>query len=194
MTAPKPTPPESTPAVQPSSTPSCADKLPPGTFRLTRRDLVRATGAGLSSGLLHEIAAAAGPAAAAPKTYPALKITAVDALKPDVPLPFSYPDETSPAVLVRLRLAAAGGVGPGNAIVAFSQLCTHKGCPVHYRPERKLLICPCHWSTFDPAKAGQMVIGQASQPLPQIQLRITDNLVFAVGVEGLIFGRHTNML
>ena len=187
MTAPKPTTPKSTPHTE------CA--LPPGTFRLTRRDLVRATGAGLSGGLLHELASAAPPAPGATpaKGYPVTKVAELDALKPDVPVPFTYPDETSPAVLVRLRSAAAGGVGPGNAIVAFSQLCTHKGCPVQYRAERKLLICPCHWSTFDPAKSGQMVIGQASQPLAQIQLRITDNAVFAVGVDGLIFGRHTNM-
>ncbi len=165
--------------------------LPPGTFRLTRRDLVKATGLGLSSGLVPELAAAATEV---PKNFPTTKIADLGALQVDVPLAFNYPDETSPAVLLRLRGPAAGGVGPGNAIVAFSQLCTHKGCPVTYRPERKLIICPCHWSTFDPTKGGQLVIGQASQSLPQIQLRITDNAIFAVGVDGLIFGRHTNVL
>lgn len=169
--------------------PACT--LPPGTFRLTRRDLVKATGLGLSSSLVPELAAAATEA---PKSFPSTKIADLGALQVDVPLAFTYPDETSPAVLLRLRGPAAGGVGPGNAIVAFSQLCTHKGCPVTYRPERKLIICPCHWSTFDPAKGGQLVIGQASQSLPQIQLRITDNAIFAVGVDGLIFGRHTNVL
>ena len=63
-----------------------------------------------------------------------------------------------------------------------------------YRPERKLLICPCHWSSFDPAKAGQMVIGQASQALPQIALRLQGNTVQAIGIEGLVYGRHTNVL
>lgn len=165
--------------------------LPPGTFRLTRRDLVKATGLGLSGSLVADLAMAATDTAQA---FPVSKIAELDALKVDVPLPFSYPDDSSPAVLLRLRGAAAGGMGPGNAIVAFSQLCTHKGCPVTYRPERKLIICPCHWSTFDPSKGGQMVIGQASQSLPQIRLRITDNAIFAVGVDGLIFGRHTNVL
>src|SRR5690606_33822117 len=115
-----------------------------------------------------------------------VRVTDLDALQVDVPVSFTYPDDTSPAVLVRLAQAAAGGVGPGNSIVAYSQLCTHKGCPVSYRAERKLLICPCHWSSFDPAKAGQMVIGQASQPLPQIRLLVRDNAVFAAGVDGLI--------
>jgi arsenite oxidase small subunit len=168
-----------------------ASTLPPGTFRLTRRDLVKATGLGLSGGLVPDLAAAATDTA---KPVPVSRIADLDALKVDVPLLFNYPDESSPAVLLRLRSAAAGGVGPGNTIVAFSQLCTHKGCPVTYRPERKLIICPCHWSTFDPSKGGQLVIGQASQSLPQIQLRITDNAIFAIGVDGLIFGRHTNVL
>lgn len=166
--------------------------LPPGTFRLTRRDWVKSTGAGVSGAVLAGIASAATPAAGA--AYPVLRIAELSALKPDEPVAFSYPDASSPAVLLRLRGPATGGVGPGQTVVAYSQLCTHKGCPVSYKPERKLLICPCHWSTFDPAKSGQMVIGQASQPLPQIKLRIEGNSVFAVGVDGLIFGRHTNML
>jgi len=168
-------------------------ELPPGTFRLTRRDLVKATGAGVSSCLVPALSSAATPAEGA-KDYPVARVVEVGALKIDEPVPFSYPDGTSPAMVVRLRQAAAGGVGPGNSIVAFSQLCTHKGCPVVYRPDRKLLICPCHWSSFDPFKAGQMVIGQASHSLPQIRLRITDNTVYAFGVNGLIFGRHTNVL
>jgi arsenite oxidase small subunit len=121
-------------------------------------------------------------------------VAAIASIKVDAPLAFTYPDESSPAVLVRLKQAAAGGVGPGNSIVAYSVLCTHKGCPVAYRPERKLLICPCHWSSFDPAKSGQMVIGQGSQALPQIALRVQGDAVQAVGIEGLIYGRHTNIL
>ena len=176
------------------NTASGADSdLPSGTFRLTRRDLVKATGAGVSGCLLHELATAVGPAEQS-KQYPSVRVSELNAVKLDVPIQFSYPDETSPAVLVKLREPAVRGVGPGNSIVAFSLLCTHKGCPVSYRPERKLLICPCHWSSFDPAKAGQMVIGQASQALPQITLQLKEGAIFAVGVEGLIFGRHTNVL
>jgi arsenite oxidase small subunit len=73
-------------------------------------------------------------------------------------------------------------------------LCTHKGCPVSFRPERKLLICPCHWSSFDPAKEGEMVIGQGSQALPRILLRLEGDMVQAVGVDGLIYGREVNVL
>jgi arsenite oxidase small subunit len=115
-------------------------------------------------------------------------------LAPGATLDFAYPDDDSPALLIRLPEPADGGIGPEGDIVAYSILCTHKGCPVSYKAAHKMLICPCHWSTFDPAKAGALVIGQASQGLPRIQLRIAGDKVQAVGVDGLIYGRHTNIL
>lgn len=176
---------------QPCTKSKCCDPCD-SVVKLTRREVMAATSLGVSGGLLSSSVAQASPAAQKP--YPRIKVADLAALKPDATVSFNYPDDSSPATLIRLREAAASGVGPGNTIVAFSQLCTHKGCPVNYRPERKLMICPCHWSTFDPAKSGQMVIGQASQALPQIQLQVEAGAVFAVGVNGLIFGRHTNML
>src|SRR5687768_1960395 len=107
--------------------------------RVTRRDFIKISSATTLAGGLP--AGAATPAAA-PQGYPVLDVAELAALKVDAPLNFTYPDTGSPAVLLRLKGAAAGGVGPGNSIVAYSLLCTHKGCPVAYRPERKLLICP----------------------------------------------------
>jgi arsenite oxidase small subunit len=132
-------------------------------------------------------------APAADDGYPVVDIAALDAIHEGVPIAFGYPDARSPAMLLRLGEAAQDGVGPGSSLVAYSTLCTHKGCPVQYRHERRLLICPCHWSTFDPAKAGQMVIGQGSDPLPRIRLRISGSRVQAIGIDGLIFGRRTNV-
>jgi arsenite oxidase small subunit len=170
---------------------------PASPCRITRRDFIKIGGATasttLAAGLMPAVAA---PSATAPNAgaYPLTNVADLASVKVDAPVMFTYPDENSPAVLVRLQHAAAGGVGPGNTIVAYSVLCTHKGCPVSYRPERKLLICPCHWSSFDPAKGGQMVIGQGSEALPQIALRVQGNTVQAVGINGLIYGRHTNIL
>lgn len=162
--------------------------------RVTRRDFIRISSATASTTLAGGwAAAAAAPAAAAP-TLPVVSIAKLSTLKPDTPLAFTYPDSASPALLVRLAQPAIGGVGPGQSIVAFSMLCTHKGCPVSYRPDRKLLVCPCHWSSFDPAKAGQMVIGQASESLPQIRLRLQGDEIQAIGIDGLVYGRHTNVL
>jgi arsenite oxidase small subunit len=128
-----------------------------------------------------------------PGGYPAVDVVLLDSVREGTQVPFTYPDKSSPAVLLRLQQSAMGGVGPGNSIIAYSILCTHQGCTVSYRPERKLFICPCHWSSFDPAMAGQMVVGQACHPLPQIELRINAGMIQAVGVDGLIYGRQTNV-
>jgi arsenite oxidase small subunit len=175
--------------------PDCPCAHPP---RDPERRVFIKLGAGtLSAGVAYAIApvAAHGADAKAPaQVVPTLNVSPLDAIKENSVIPFAYPDADSPAVLLRLKGPAQGGIGPGSSIVAFSSLCTHKGCPVSYRPEHKLLICPCHWSTFDPVKGGQMVIGQGSQALPQIELRVKDNVVQAVGITGLIYGRQTNIL
>lgn len=88
-------------------------------------------------------------------------------------------------VLVRLPKAAlklppelegfdAGGV------VAYSKICTHAGCAVSiYRTpifERdapgNALVCPCHYSTFDPARGGAVTFGPAGRPLPMLPLTV----------------------
>lgn len=168
----------------------------PCSLSMTRRDFLAlgctaAAGAAVSP-WLPGTAVAAAPARGT--AYPVVEVARLDALKDGEPVAFTYPDASSPAVLLRLPAPAQGGVGPDARVVAFSTLCTHKGCPVAYRPERQLMICPCHWSSFDPAKGGQMVIGQASQALPQIELRVEGNAVKAVGIRGLVYGRHTNIL
>jgi arsenite oxidase small subunit len=161
----------------------------------TRRDFIKIGSTGVA-GLVATQSLAPAPragAAAAPR-YPVVAVAPLKAIGAGAIIAFAYPDAGSPAVLLRLGEAAAHGVGPGRDIVAYSTLCTHKGCPLTFKPERKMLICPCHWSTFDPAKAGALVIGQASEQLPQIELRVTNAVVEAIGVSGLIYGRHTNVV
>ena len=165
----------------------------PERHRLTRRRFIQTTGAAgvgtAAAGVIHP-----GAAAAEAAKYPIKPIVALDDLGEGTTVPFTYPDERSPALLLRMGEEVPGGVGPDSSIVAYSTLCTHKGCPVSYKPEHRLLICPCHWSTFDPARAGGLVIGQASQALARIELRIESGMAVAVGVEGLIYGRHTNLV
>jgi arsenite oxidase small subunit len=126
--------------------------------------------------------------------YPRVKITNIKDLKVGEPVSFNYPDEQSPAILVKLGERADGGVGPEGDIVAYSSLCTHMGCSVSY--SKKRFVCACHYSMFDPAKNGQTFQGHASEWLPQIILRFeprTGN-IYAEGVEGLIWGRIRNIL
>jgi ubiquinol-cytochrome c reductase iron-sulfur subunit len=67
-----------------------------------------------------------------------------------------------------------------SGIVAFSKICTHAGCAISlYRtplfPEaepKPALVCPCHYSTFDPATGGTVIFGPAGRKLPMLPLRI----------------------
>lgn len=69
-----------------------------------------------------------------------------------------------------------------NGILAFSKICTHAGCAVGlYRnpkfPDiepKPALVCPCHYSTFDPYTGGSVIYGPAGRPLPQLPLIIDD--------------------
>lgn len=174
-----------------------APKTPPAPG-LSRRDFLIVSTIGVAGAVtapcLSGVAQAAGVASPAATAYPVVNIAPLASIAPGAQVAFTYPDPESPAVLLALPGPAAGGIGPDNRLVAFSILCTHKGCPVNYLSERRMFVCPCHWSSFDPAKGGQMIIGQGSQPLPQIQLRVENGMVQAVGIDGLIYGRHTNIL
>ncbi len=70
-----------------------------------------------------------------------------------------------------------------RGIVAYSKICTHAGCAISlYRvptfapvEPKPALVCPCHYSTFDPAKGGDVLFGPAGRPLPQLPLTIDSN-------------------
>jgi quinol---cytochrome c reductase iron-sulfur subunit len=99
----------------------------------------------------------------------------------------SLRDLASPIVLVKLSPDAIhlpAGRAPARwapeGIVAYSKVCTHAGCAVSlYRKPtfpptqpRPALVCPCHYSTFDPARGAQVIFGPAGRPLPQLPLTI----------------------
>ena len=77
-----------------------------------------------------------------------------------------------------------------RGIVAYSKVCTHAGCAINlyrkplYPPAepRPALVCPCHYSTFDPATGGTVIFGPAGRPLPQLPLEIArDGTLHAAG-------------
>ncbi|MGN6216043.1 MAG: ubiquinol-cytochrome c reductase iron-sulfur subunit [Solirubrobacterales bacterium] len=67
-----------------------------------------------------------------------------------------------------------------EGIVAYSKICTHAGCAValYRKPRfpqaepRPALVCPCHYSTFDPAEGGKVIFGPAGRELPQLPLLV----------------------
>jgi ubiquinol-cytochrome c reductase iron-sulfur subunit len=91
----------------------------------------------------------------------------------------------SAVVLVRLpkrelRLPPDLAAYPADGIVAYSKICTHAGCAISlYRTPlfaptdpKPALVCPCHYSTFDPADGGTVLFGPAGRKLPMLPLRI----------------------
>lgn len=58
-------------------------------------------------------------------------------------------------------------------IVAFSAICTHKGCTV--APEGSQIACPCHGSTYD--LTGKNTGGPAPRPLPGLEVKVVDGEV-----------------
>ncbi len=166
---------------------------------VSRRDFLKITGsvaAGAAALPATAEAATAANAGAATLPYPEKSVGKGAALSVDKPVAFTFPDASSPCALVRTGAPVPGGVGPNRDIVAYSTMCTHMGCPVAYDPGQKVFRCPCHFSTFDAERDGQMVCGQATENLPRVILRYnaSDDSLTAVSINGLLYGRQSNIL
>ncbi|NOX28720.1 MAG: arsenate reductase (azurin) small subunit [Actinobacteria bacterium] len=138
---------------------------------------------------------ATGATGAAFIDFPRTKVGSLSSLSQTQPAFFDYPFEGQSNVLVKLGQTNPTGVGSDRDVVAYSNLCTHMGCAViEYNDDSKTLgPCPCHFSTFDLAIAGQVAFGQATQNLPQVHLVVDGDDIFADGVFRLVYG-HTNTL
>lgn len=115
-----------------------------------------------------------------------------------------------PCLVVRLPVAIPGSLVIDDApetdasaalvLAGFSRICTHQGCLVdlnldteaiafafNHRGDQPQLTCACHYSVFDPTRAGRVVSGPAVLPLPRVRLRLagtgTGRVVVADGSE-----------
>jgi Rieske Fe-S protein len=79
-------------------------------------------------------------------------------------------DESTLAAGTRSR-AAAG-------VVAYSAICPHTGCDVtDWLPGETMVLCPCHFSKFDPKDGASVIDGPSPRPLPSLALRIADGVL-----------------
>jgi ubiquinol-cytochrome c reductase iron-sulfur subunit len=88
----------------------------------------------------------------------------------------------APLVVVRLKThqIESHKAFAADGIVAFSKICTHAGCAISlyraplFQPDepKPALVCPCHYSTFDPANGGAVLFGPAGRNLPMLPLQI----------------------
>ena len=103
---------------------------------------------------------------------------AADQLAPGEWRVFSYPDDRTPAILIRRE---------SGEVIAFQQKCTHLACPVAYERSRdgegECLSCHCHNGRFDVA-TGKGVSGPPRElrPLARVALETKDGRLYAVGL------------
>lgn len=80
-----------------------------------------------------------------------------------------------------------------EGLIAYSALCTHKGCLLTgWDAPTKQFICPCHNGFFDPLKGGENTAGAPTRAIPQIPVRIHDGkLVVGDAIMGWIGVKRT---
>lgn len=88
--------------------------------------------------------------------------------------------ESSAVVLVRLSSEPQAPTNADwvvdDAVVAYSKICTHAGCPVGlFREQDNALFCPCHQSTFDAARGAIPTFGPTARALPQLPMGVDDD-------------------
>jgi Rieske Fe-S protein len=141
---------------------------------VSRRDLVKfmvLTSTALAVGQFWIVLKSAFRAREA--SLPGLPIAAVDELPVGGAKTFTYPEGSTPRLLVRTGAAA---------FVAYDQQCTHLLCPVVPAVDQGKLHCPCHNGWFD-LQTGQPLAGPPRRALPRITLELRNGTVFATGVE-----------
>ncbi len=176
-----------------------------------RRTFVRlsglATGAVLSGGAVivgsvgrrpTSVAAQGEKVVLAYPDYPNAAIAKLADVKLGEPIFFEYPQPGQRNMLVKLGKPAEEGIGPDEDVVAFSAFCAHMGVPLDTVYDKELALlgpCPAHFSSFDLTKSGMLVMGKATQPLPQVVLDLDDaGQITATGMYGLIYGWPANLL
>jgi Rieske Fe-S protein len=80
----------------------------------------------------------------------------------------TIPFGRNPAIIINM---------PEVGIVAYSAECTHFTCIVHYEPELRQLMCPCHDGYFD-AVDGTVISGPPPEPLMSIPWYIEDGIIY----------------
>lgn len=137
------------------------------------------------------------PPPTAVAAWPIVTVTNISQLTNLTPLVFYYPLTNTPNYLVKLGVAATGGIGPNNDIVAFSAICQHLGCEYGFlapgnsppcNSKFKAVIpqgyCCCHGSQYDFLDGAKVIGGPAPRPVPMVQLNYNSSTgdISAVGM------------
>ena len=137
---------------------------------VTRRDTVRFLVSGTGALFLASAALAITGAIRSSTTQKLTPIAKVGEVPEGGYKVFNYPDTFADGILVNL---------PNKGLVAYSDVCTHLSCAVLYQPSEREFFCPCHEGRFD-ASTGEVLGGPPTRPLPEIQISISGDTVYAV--------------
>jgi Rieske Fe-S protein len=112
-------------------------------------------------------------------------------------LRYLIPPKQAEAVLNRIVAGKVGELAPNTSKIsrfgsspallintqegelrAFSAICTHLACSVHYESETETIFCPCHNGRFD--LAGNVISGPPSKPLESYRIEISgDDIIIS---------------
>jgi len=104
---------------------------------------------------------------------PIQRVAAVEEVPVGGAVVFNYPAGHDPCLLIRPR---------ADALLAYSQSCTHLSCAVVPRVEQGSIHCPCHDGYFD-LQTGRPVAGPPRRPLTRVLVEVRQGVVYATGLE-----------
>ena len=117
------------------------------------------------------------------------------------PGPDGISDMLLRGILVRVSGPEPDGVPDDKGIRALCLHCPHELCYVNLvketeavrvpegaKPENPLLVCPCHFSVFDPVADGALLTGPAGRGLYRFQFEVSENTIEIQGVEEAALG------
>lgn len=106
------------------------------------------------------------------RQQPAYKIAGLDELQIGDSMPFQYPHDNEPALLIRLS---------DNQYRSYHIKCTHLGCPVFWDKNSGKMKCPCHHGFFN-VEDGSVLSGPPQRALPAVKLDFRSDGIYAVGL------------
>jgi menaquinol-cytochrome c reductase iron-sulfur subunit len=84
------------------------------------------------------------------------------------PSPLPWAGQTAQTALWLRRVAQ-------DSFVAFALNCSHLGCPVEWKGDAGLFLCPCHGGVY--YADGNVAAGPPPRPLARYQVRVLNGLV-----------------
>jgi Rieske Fe-S protein len=111
---------------------------------------------------------------------------------------YLIPPRQQEAVMKKVTAAKVGELAPNSSkifkfgsspgllintqegkLLAFTAICTHLACTVHYESDSDSIYCPCHGGRFD--LAGNVIAGPPPAPLKAFKVEIAgDEIVVSV--------------